>query len=369
MKIQVQNLTKVFKPRRGEVVHAVDDVSIEVDDAEFLVILGPSGSGKTTLLRCIAGLERADYGEIHIDGRCVFSAEKRVWVPPERRGVNMVFQSYALWPHMTVFDNVAYPLRTKRRRSEPIRDEVERALSLVGCGGLEQRYPGQLSGGQQQRVAVARAIVGGNSVVLFDEPLSAVDARVREELRHELVRLQKELGFASIYITHDQTEASMMGHRVAVLADGKIRQLDSPREVYERPNSLFVAEFMGAANRYEPLSSEQFEKLGDGVVRVPLAFGTIDAKVSPDLNGHAEVVVIFRPERCRVTAERPADSSANVWECTVEQSLFLGFCTEYQVQVNGVRLLVRSMERRTLPEQTTAWLSIDPDDVHLVPGG
>lgn len=368
MRIQVKNLTKVFKPRRGESVHAVDSVSIDVDDAEFLIILGPSGSGKTTLLRCIAGLERADEGEIYIDGRLVFSADKRVWVPPDRRGLNMVFQSYALWPHMSVFDNVAYPLRTKRMRGKAVTEEVERALSLVGCGGLEQRYPGQLSGGQQQRVAVARSIVGGNSVVLFDEPLSAVDARVREELRHELVRLQKELGFASVYITHDQTEASMMGHRVAVLANGRIRQIASPREVYERPNSIFVAEFMGAANRFEAASS-QVEKTDDGFVRVPLAFGKIDGRPSLELNGSSDVVVIFRPERCRVTRERPLAGSVNVWECTVDQSLFLGFCTEYQIQVDGVRVLVRSMERNTMREKTTAWLSVDPDDVLVIPAG
>ena len=366
MRIQIRNLTKVFKPAQGEAVRAVDDVSLEVEDAEFLVILGPSGSGKTTLLRCVAGLERADQGEILIDGRLVFSSEKRVWVPPERRGVKMVFQSYALWPHMTVFENVAYPLRTQKMRGDPLRVEVERALKLVGCAELGRRYPAQLSGGQQQRVAVARAIVGGNRVVLFDEPLSAVDARVRDDLRRELVAVHKELGFASIYITHDQTEASMMGHRVAVMADGKIQQIAPPREIYDGPNSVFVAEFMGAANRFDPTGALQ-EKSAEGLVGVTTPFGEISARPRPEFDGDAPVVVIFRPERCRITLERPDDDPTNTWPCTVDASHFLGFCTEYQVRVNDSRILVRSMARMILEEGTTAWLSIDPDDVHLVP--
>jgi iron(III) transport system ATP-binding protein len=368
LRIQVKNLTKIFKPLRGEAVVAVDDVSVDVEDSEFLVILGPSGSGKTTLLRCIAGLERADQGEIIIDGRLVFSAERGVWMPPERRGVKMVFQSYALWPHMTVFENVAYPLRAQRMRGQGVHDEVDKCLRLVGCGGLGRRYPGQLSGGQQQRVAVARAIVGGNRVVLFDEPLSAVDARVRDELRRELVNVQRELGFASVYITHDQTEASMMGHRVAVMSDGKIRRIAPPREIYEDPNSLFVAEFMGATNRFDPTSSSH-EKTPDGLVRVATEFGEVNARTALELGGDAPFVVIFRPERCRISSERPAEIvDGNLWQCVVERSHFLGFCTEYQVRVNDSLILARSMARTTLEEGAKAWLSIDADDVHLVPG-
>jgi iron(III) transport system ATP-binding protein len=365
MRIQVKNLTKVFKPRRGEAVRAVDNMSIDVDDAEFLVILGPSGSGKTTLLRCIAGLERADEGEISIDGKLVFSSEKRVWVPPERRNVKMVFQSYALWPHMTVFENVAYPLRTARVRGETVRTEVLKALELVGCGGLDRRYPGQLSGGQQQRVAVARSIVGGSSVVLFDEPLSAVDARVREELRRELVRLQKELGFASVYITHDQTEAAMMGHRVAVLADGKLLRIAAPRELYDSPNSVFVAEFMGAANRFDPVG--EVSKASEDRVRVPLVFGEIEAAYHANGSAPDNVVVILRPERCRITPATPPTGHGNIWEAEIEEAMFLGFCTEYLVRAGDASLYVRSMERRTYEEGAKVWLSIEPDDVHLVP--
>lgn len=364
MRIKVENLTKVFKPLRAEAVRAVDGVSIDVGDSEFLVILGPSGSGKTTLLRCIAGLERADEGEIFIDGKLVFSAAKGVWVPPERRGVNMVFQSYALWPHMTVADNVAYPLKTRRVRGAQLHAEVERVLTLVGCGGLGRRYPSQLSGGQQQRVAVARAIVGGNKVVLFDEPLSAVDARVRDELRRELVNVQRELEFASVYITHDQTEASMMGHRVAVMSDGKIRRVAPPREIYEDPNSLFVAEFMGATNRFRPVNGAH-RSAEEGHVRLALDFGEIEAITGLDLDAHSGVVAIFRPERCRISIERP--SEGNVWECVVEESNFLGFCTEYQVRVKDSLVIVRSMARNVLGEGTRAWLAIDPADVHIVP--
>jgi iron(III) transport system ATP-binding protein len=364
MRVRVENLTKVFKPRRSEVVRAIDNMSIEVDESEFVVILGPSGSGKTTLLRCIAGLERPDEGEIYIDGKLVFSSKKGVWVPPERRGVKMVFQGYALWPHMTVFDNVAYPLRTGRMRGDSIPTEVHKALELVGCGGLERRYPSQLSGGQQQRVAVARAIVGGSSVVLFDEPLSAVDARVREELRRELVRLQKDLNFASVYITHDQTEASMMGHRVAVLADGKILRIAAPRELYDKPDSLFVAEFMGAANRFEPAG--QLARLDDDRVRVPLAFGDIETTSHANGKELDDYVVILRPERCRITRVAPATDHPNTWQARVEQALFLGFCTEYLVRAGDALFYVRSMERVEHEEGADVWLSIEPDDVHLV---
>jgi len=361
MSILVRGLQKSFSSRR-QGVKAVDDLSLEVEDGELLVILGPSGSGKTTLLRCIAGLERADAGTIVIDGRTVYSSEERIWVPPERRGVSMVFQSYALWPHMTVFANIAYPLRTRGTPKQQVRERVMTALEMVGCGHLAQRHPNEISGGQQQRVAVARAIVGGARVVLFDEPLSAVDARVREDLRHELVALQRDLGFASVYITHDQTEAMAIGHRVAVLADGTIKQLARPRELYGRPVSTEVASFMGATNQFS-----------GPVVRRPAGTWTVRSElgpvtVSPDdaPSGDADATLIIRPEHWRITATRPATDD-NVWPAVIESSVFLGYCTEYRVRVADDRTVtVRSDD--PAPLEGDVWLHVPPSGVRVVQG-
>jgi iron(III) transport system ATP-binding protein len=362
VRISVRGLRKTFRPERGQDVTAVDRISIDVEDGEFLVILGPSGSGKTTLLRCIAGLERADEGEIEVDGQLVYSSTKRVWVPPERRRISMVFQSYALWPHMNVFENVAYPLRTKGVAAGKVRDRVQAALDLVGCGSLGRRHPGQLSGGQQQRVAVARAIVDDSRVVLFDEPLSSVDARVRDELRRELVALQRELGFSSVYITHDQTEAIVLAHRVAILANGNILQVATPRDLYTKPNSEYVAEFMGAANRFDG-KVEATDDRGT-VVRGP--FGGVVASGDQEVFRIGDrVTVIFRPEYARLAITQQPEN-INSWPCHVERALFMGFCTEYVLKVQDGIILLRTMERQVFAEGTSGWITVDPDDVRLV---
>jgi iron(III) transport system ATP-binding protein len=363
MGISIKNLRKTFNTKSGSPVSAVDDISLELDDGEFLVILGPSGSGKTTLLRCIAGLEQADEGEISISGREVYSSGRKVWVPPEKRGLSMVFQSYALWPHMTVFDNVAYPLRVQHNDKRQLAEKVDRVLTLVGCGQLTKRYPGQLSGGQQQRVAVARAIVAGTDAVLFDEPLSSIDARVREDLRKELVSLQAELGFTAVYITHDQTEATVMGHRVAVLADGKLQQLAPPRELYDRPNSAFVAQFIGAANQF----AGSLETVGDGTGRIQSVLGEILVrKLDDGLRAGDGVLAIVRPESFGLSREHPIDDRLNAWPCTVERSLFLGLCTEYLVRVAGIQISVKSMDAELADGMTEGWLTVAPEHVHVV---
>ena len=248
LRIEISNLTKRFVRSGGKEVIPVDNISLSVEENELVVLLGPSGCGKTTLLRCVAGLERPDAGEIVIDGRVVFSAERSIFVPPEQRGVSMIFQSYALWPHMTVAQNVGYPLESRNLPAAVIRERVQEALRLVGIGGLDTQYPGRISGGQQQRVALARALVGNSSVVLFDEPLSNVDAQVRSQLRFELKRMQRQLGFSGLYVTHDQVEAMELGHRVAVLQSGRLAALDTPRGVYDNPPSRYVADFVGVSN-------------------------------------------------------------------------------------------------------------------------
>ena len=227
------------------------DFSLSVGRGEFVTLLGPSGCGKTTTLRCVAGLERPDAGEIRIGDEVVASAGRGIYLYPEHRNIGMVFQSYAVWPHMTVFENVAYGLRVRRIAAAEIRERTTRALELVGLDHLAERYATKLSGGQRQRVALARAIVYEPRVVLFDEPLSNLDAKLREQMRIELVRLQQEVGITSIYVTHDQAEALVMSDRVVVMDKGVIQQIDDPQTIYARPANTFVANFIGVANLME----------------------------------------------------------------------------------------------------------------------
>ncbi|MEM1867815.1 MAG: ABC transporter ATP-binding protein [Thermosphaera sp.] len=238
--ISIQNLTKRFGP-----VTAVSNLSLEIGNGEFVTLLGPSGCGKTTTLRCLAGLEEPDSGEIYFGTKCVFSSTKGVVAPPGARGIGMVFQNYALWPHMTVYQNVAFGLVQKGMSKEQIRREVTAILELVGMRGYENRYPSELSGGQQQRVALARVLVARPQIILFDEPLSNLDAKLRMTLRAELKRLHAEIRATSVYVTHDQLEALTLSTRIAVMKDGVVQQYGSPQEVYRFPVNLFVAEFMG----------------------------------------------------------------------------------------------------------------------------
>jgi iron(III) transport system ATP-binding protein len=247
--LTVRELSKVFDSDRG-IVRAVDGVSFEVSEGEFYTLLGPSGCGKTTTLQCVAGLEAPDLGEITMDGVSVYSSRKRVIVPAHRRDIGMVFQSYAIWPHMTVFDNVAFPLLHGRRRTPKnmISQRVMTALSLVHLEELAHRPAPFLSGGQQQRVALARAVVQEPKVLLLDEPLSNLDAKLREEMRFEIRDLVRRLNITALYVTHDQTEALSMSNRIAVMRAGKIIQEGSPREIYLAPRDEFVADFLGKSN-------------------------------------------------------------------------------------------------------------------------
>jgi iron(III) transport system ATP-binding protein len=255
--VSVRGISKSFaadeSSRAGDGrVRAVDDVSFDVRPGEMFTLLGPSGCGKTTTLRSIAGLEDPDRGRITVDGTVFFDGARGVRVAPESRGLGMVFQSYAIWPHMTVFRNVSLPLavlpRRRRPRTAAIRERVDRALAVTGLAEYADRSATKLSGGQQQRLALARALVVEPRVMLLDEPLSNLDATLRESMRFELKRLQRELGLTALYVTHDQTEALSMSSRIAVLQDGEVRQLGRPREVYERPESRFVADFIGVTN-------------------------------------------------------------------------------------------------------------------------
>ncbi|KPJ86855.1 MAG: iron ABC transporter ATP-binding protein [Spirochaetes bacterium DG_61] len=242
-RVIVQEVTKKY----GNTV-AVSDFSIEIEDGEFFTLLGPSGCGKTTLLRCIAGFINVTKGKIFIGDRLVSSEDQKSFIPPEKRNLGMVFQSYAVWPHMNVFGNVAYPLKIKRLPEKEIKSRVRSTLELLKLGEFEKRYPNELSGGQQQRVALGRALIMNPDVLLLDEPLSNLDAKLREEMRFELKELQKRIGVTIVYVTHDQSEAMVMSKRIVVMNEGRVHQIGTPNEIYKNPHDEFVASFIGKSN-------------------------------------------------------------------------------------------------------------------------
>lgn len=246
MKISLHNISKSFG-RKADRKEVIKDLTLEMEDGKFTTLLGSSGCGKTTLLRMIAGLETPDGGEILFDGEPVFSKEKGVNVPPEKRNLSFVFQDFALWPHMTVFENVAFGLRA-RKQKENLKERVQEALDAVKLSDYASRYPHELSGGQQQRVAFARAIIIKPQCILFDEPLSALDAQLRESMRIEIKQMTSKLGMTSVFVTHDQSEAMSMSDYIVVMNGGRIEQYGTPQEIYERPVTKFVAEFVGKAD-------------------------------------------------------------------------------------------------------------------------
>jgi iron(III) transport system ATP-binding protein len=359
--VEVMEVSKSFKSRGSAQVPALDGLTLRVEPGEIVVLLGPSGCGKTTLLRSIAGLETPDHGEIRINGRTVYSAATRTSVRPENRGTSMVFQSYALWPHMSVRQNVGYPLQTRRTAKSEITERVASALETVGCGHLGDRYPHQLSGGQQQRVALARAIVAHHGVILFDEPLSNVDAKVRERLRIELVALQRRLGFAAIYVTHDQTEAMILGTRIAVMDRGRIAQVGTPKEIYDQPANHYVADFIGTANFLPGVVTSQ--KLGQLLVETDIGVARVPCSHSRFKRGD-RVEVYFRPEHCQLG--HGAAPNTNAWHCSIEARLYLGPVHEFVVSSRGKRLLVSMPHAPGGIEATDVWLHVDPAHVRVL---
>lgn len=363
--ISVRNLSKTFMRRgsRKDLVKPVDDVSIDIYPDELVVLLGPSGCGKTTLLRCVAGLETPDTGEIDIDGRTVFSSSRGILVPPEDRKLSMIFQSYALWPHMTIFDNVAYPLQTRGVASDEIRERVNDSLQVVGLKGLEKQYPSQISGGQQQRVALARAIVARTRVVLLDEPLSNVDAKVREQLRLELLTIKRQVGFSGLYVTHDQHEAMNLATRVAVLNNGRIAQIATPEEVYRRPSDDYVANFVGAANI---LKGAIASRSGRTAV-VDTEIGSLSVVYEGAAKVGEAVQLVTRPESWRLSAEKR--EAANSRLVTLRESIFSGPHSEFIVNAGSRDLLIWSTaDFSRFAQDNTAWASIEPDHIHVLEG-
>jgi iron(III) transport system ATP-binding protein len=265
-RVSVQKLSKAFRSKQSS-VKVLDNLSIDVEDGEMLVLLGPSGCGKTTLLRCLVGLEQADSGHIQLSGSTVADPERGVFVPANRRGVGMVFQNYALWPHLTVARNVEFPLRARGQKAEIRAGRVNEVLEIVQCSHLADRHPPQLSGGQQQRVSLARALASRPDVLLLDEPLSNLDALLRIDLRAQLRQLHRSIGFTGIYVTHDQVEALNLATRIVVMRGGRIEQSGDPEAIFKRPVNEYVAEFLGARNRLScDIAGDRRMKIGTHTV-------------------------------------------------------------------------------------------------------
>jgi iron(III) transport system ATP-binding protein len=307
---------------------AVDDLSIDINDGEMLVLLGPSGCGKTTTMRCIVGLETPSHGNIRIGDQTVFDSDENINVPANRRHIGMVFQSYAIWPHMSVEQNVAYPLkmRERKRRSNKgeIHAQVEKALETVGLQGLGEQGASLLSGGQMQRVALARSIVMEPKVLLLDEPLSNLDAKLRDRLRFELREIQLSLGITAIYVTHDQDEALALADRIAVMNEGKIVQLTDPVSMYREPNSAFVADFIGTSNIFKAT----VVSCGPSSCRVRLEDG-FELESEQRVAEGSEVTVCIRPED--VALEVATDDRPNLWKGVVRVSSYLGDHFRYSI--------------------------------------
>jgi iron(III) transport system ATP-binding protein len=369
--LSITSLVKSFDASRGEKrnrVFAVEDVSLEVQDGELFTLLGPSGCGKTTSLRCIAGLESPDSGEIVVGERVFYSSQKHIRVPASERGLGMVFQSYAIWPHMNVFKNVAFPLEVLRRRQRPsrkqIQERVERTLAIVQLDHLASRQATDLSGGQQQRLALARALVMEPPLMLLDEPLSNLDAKLRDEMRFELKRLQRELGVTAVYVTHDQVEALAMSNRVAVMREGKIEQVGTPREVYERPASRFVADFIGTSNFIEG-SIEQRE---GALYTVRTVDGVLRVRSEAEFAVGAPVVVAARPEHIEI---QPGEDGVgpNHWNGRVEARAFLGEVVDHVVSVGSREIRARCNSKVSIPAPTAVAVTFHEEAFSLIPAG
>ncbi len=358
--LAVRGLAKSFGTEARRQVTAVDGVTFDVPKGTIFTLLGPSGCGKTTTLRAIAGLETPDAGEIVVAGTTVFSSERDIRVPAAARGLGMMFQSYAVWPHMTVFGNVAFPLQVpSRHRSfskSQIEAEVGRALEAVALNGFEGRPATQLSGGQQQRLALARALISKPPLLLLDEPLSNLDAKLREKMRLELKRLQAELGVTSVYVTHDQNEALALSHRIAVMNQGRIEQIGAPREIYERPRTHFVAEFVGTTNFLSGRVLGRDRGPADYAVETPL--GRLVVRSDETLAAGEPVTLSIRPENVEVATA--AKGGPNVWEATVLSAIFLGFHQELELKAGEATLEARAHPSVAAAPGARVFVSIDP---------
>ncbi len=359
MEIRVEGLTKHYVAE-GRTVKALDRVDLTIPANRIFTLLGPSGCGKTTLLRCIVGLETPDDGEIRIGNEVVWSRARGVAVPTEKRGLGMVFQSYAIWPHMSVFDNVAYPLQVRGVDRATIAKKVAAALQFVQLVGLDRRSATRLSGGQQQRVALARALVAEPKVILFDEPLSNLDAKLREETRKELKRFLGELDITAVYVTHDRVEALALSDSIAVMRAGSIVEIGSPQKIYFHADHRFVADFIGRANLIPATVRGQ----ADGLTMIDCALGAF-ACAPRELPPGSEATLCLRPEFLHLHegATRPGH---NVVTGRIESLAFVGEVYEAEIRAADLLLLARTGPDTALREGDTVSLAVEPEHCLLV---
>ena len=322
MNIQLKDIVKRFGT-----LEAVSHVSLEIRDGELFTLLGPSGCGKTTILRLIGGFHKPDNGEIYFDGKPVTS------IPPYERNIGMVFQNYALWPHMTISNNITYGLKLKKIPKAEIAEKVSHVLKLVNLSGLENRYPGQLSGGQQQRVALARALVLNPDVLLLDEPLSNLDAKIRVQVRAEIRKLQKELGITTIYVTHDQEEALTLSDRIAVINLGKLMQIGTPRDLYDRPKNPFVADFIGI-NNLIPGDVKEVDPV-EKRMTVQTKAGPLTCFSDVPFKPGEHCMVSVRPETALISQSEERQKELNCIGGTVSFAYYIGNTIRYDVEINN----------------------------------
>lgn len=353
--VKLENVTKRFKSPGGGVVVAVDDLSLSVEKGSFVTLLGPSGCGKTTTLRIVAGFTNPDAGHIYIDGTDI------THIPPNKRGLAMVFQSYALFPHLTVFDNVAYSLKIRKESPDKIQEKVHNVLDLVNMLGTEKRYPNQLSGGQQQRIALARAIVLQPKVLLFDEPLSNLDAKLREDMRERIRMLQQKLGITAIYVTHDQIEAITMSDVIVVINKGRIEQIGSPTDIYERPASKFVANFIGRVNL---LKANLVDTVPDGLILD--IFGE-KAKITSYSSSSPKMSIAIRPETVELLPDK--DFPGLMFSGRILKATYVGQHVEYTILLDAgpTIMAIRLGNPSDLNVGEEARVGFKFDTLHAVP--
>jgi len=360
MEIQIKNVSKYYYSS-GQTIKALDNVNLTIPANRIFTLLGPSGCGKTTLLRCIVGLESPDDGEIEIGGEVVWSNSKNIFIPTEKRGLGMVFQTYAIWPHMNVFNNVAYPLQTRRTPKNVIANKVRKVLHFVQLEGFEDRPATKLSGGQQQRVALARALVAEPKVILFDEPLSNLDAKLREETRKELRDFLTELQITAVYVTHDRIEALALSDIVAVMNKGQIIETGTPKEIYFKSSHRFVADFIGRTNLIEATVTSQ-----DGpMTTVNCAIGSVRCRKQVQMKPGDKVTLCLRPEFIRLQPGETAKTQ-NTFNGKIQSLVFIGEAFEGEISINGTQLFIKIEPDSKLKVGDNAHFTVDPDYCLLV---
>ena len=357
--VRIESLTKRF----GDVT-AIAGVTVTIPEGKIVTLLGPSGCGKTTTLRCVAGFENADEGRIWVGGQLIFDSREKINLPPQKRGMGMVFQSYAVWPHMTVYENIAFPLKIRKLSRKEIDERVERAITMVGIPELKDRLPSAVSGGQQQRVAFARAVVYDPSVLLLDEPLSNLDAKLRERMRFEILELQRKLGITTLYVTHDQEEAMVLSDEVVVMDQGRIVQRGDPEEIYFNPQNEFVADFIGKTNflagtvktRDKDTSVVDIQEAGIG--------GTIQT-TRTDMPLGRRVLASVRPENIQIHISKP-HMDVNIWPARLERKSFLGGLFDMVVSIGDKELRCRTPFVVDADCGASIYVHIPPKDVLLI---